>query len=74
MYVIALTKSTVAVRMDATVLFAALFPFAPLMPCASQQFAVLVFAHLLSSLFDNATQPITSHVVKCAGTDPAVFA
>ena len=36
-----------------------LFTFSPLMTCTRQQFAVLVFAHLLSSFFDHTAQLIT---------------
>jgi hypothetical protein len=37
-----------------------LFAFPSLMPRSGQQLAVFMLTHLFSSLFDNATQPITS--------------
>jgi hypothetical protein len=41
----------------------ALFPFSSLMTRTGQQFSVLVLAHLFSSFFDHAAQPITPYLL-----------
>jgi hypothetical protein len=40
-------------------LFSVLFALSPLVPRAGKKLAVLVFSHLLSSLFDDTAQWIT---------------
>jgi hypothetical protein len=49
---------------------AVLLAFASLMPRAGQQLAMLVFAHLLSTLLDDTAQQITSRFPMYAGPMP----